>query len=292
MDLEVLRGCVETIKKYSPDVYIEAATDEHFNPINKLLSSLGYVKIKQFNATPTYYFKKDKITASVASMPGRIKSLKDTVKSILPQVDQLQVYLNNYDSVPDYLLHEKIKVFLSKDYSGDLGDSGKFYECDKISGYHLTIDDDLIYPDNYVESLISAIARYDKKCVVSYHGRIFNNLPVISYYKGATVQLACLRKVPVDRFVHVVGTGVLAYHTDTINLKLSAFKFPNMADIWFSEYCNDRNISRVVLAHRSGWITLSEKYDEAGSIFTNHINDDKLQTEITNSVNWKLPIVL
>lgn len=292
MDIDVLRGCVETIKKHSPDVFIEAATDEYFDPINKLLSSLGYFKIRQFNATPTYLFKKDKVTASVASIPGREESLKDAVNSILHQVDQLQVYLNNYDSVPDYLLNDKIKVFLSKDHLGDLGDSGKFFECDKINGYHITIDDDLIYPDNYVESLISAIAKYDKKCVVSYHGRIFKNLPVASYYKGATVQLGCLKRVAVDQFVHVVGTGVLAYHTDTIKIKLSAFKFPNMADIWFSEYCNDRKISRVVLAHPSGWITLSEKYDEAGSIFTNHINDDKLQTEITNSVNWKLPIVL
>lgn len=292
MDLDVLKGCVETIKKYSPDVFIEAATDEHLVPINKLLSFLGYIQIKQFNATPTYYFKKDKITASVASMPGRVESLRDTVKSILHQVDRLQVYLNNYDSVPDYLFHDKIKVFLSKDHLGDLGDAGKFFNCDKITGYHFTIDDDLIYPENYVESLISAIAKYDKKCVVSYHGRSFNNLPVVSYYRGATVRLGCLRKVRVDQYVHVVGTGVLAYHTDTIKLKLSAFKFLNMADIWFSEYCNDRNIPRVVLAHSSGWITSSEKYDEVGSIFTNHINDDKFQTEITNSVKWKLPIVL
>ena len=234
------------------------------------------------------HYATDKITASMATMPGRELALVDAVESIINQVDELHIYMNNINHYPNFSANAKIKIFFSKDYKGDLGDAGKFFTAHKITGYHFTIDDDIIYPPDYVATMINAIEVNKRKLVVSCHGRIFNKLPVASYYKNHSFAFSCLRRVPDNVFAHIIGTGVLAYHTDTLRIPLSAFEYSNMADIWFSKYCNEKNIPRLIIAHADGWIKLSKKYDEGGSIFTNQSVDDAVQTKVTNSIAWSL----
>ena len=43
------------------------------------------------------------VIASVASVRGREAMLEDAVASLLPQVDRLHVYLNNYSETPGFL---------------------------------------------------------------------------------------------------------------------------------------------------------------------------------------------
>lgn len=231
----------------------------------------------------------DKITASMATFPGREESLKDVIASIIDQVDELWIYANLYTKPPLNIRSRKLKWFLGDKHLGDLGDAGKFYRCEEIKGYHFTIDDDLIYPRDYVFTLIGAIERYERRCVVSCHGRTFPPGLIKSYYRGAVNRYACLRAVPQDVFAHVIGTGVLSYHTDTVKIPFGIFEASNMADVWFSRYCQTRGIPRLILGHKGGWIKDSEKYDQATSIYQANVNDDRLQTRIMNTVNWTLP---
>ena len=50
------------------------------------------------------------ITAGIASIPHRAENLRQTVLSLINQVDKLNVYLHGYDSVPDFLQAPKIEV--------------------------------------------------------------------------------------------------------------------------------------------------------------------------------------
>ena len=228
----------------------------------------------------------DKITATMATFPGREASLEETIASIIHQVDELHIYMNDIDTFPLFSGNAKIKIYFSKNHMGDLGDAGKFYNCHEIKGYHFTIDDDIIYPPNYVSTMIAAIEKHQRKAIISCHGRLFEKLPVHSYYKGHSMAYSCLRAVPSDVFGHVIGTGVLAYHTDTIQLSLEVFEYTNMADIWFSKYCNEHQVPRLILAHQAKWIVTSDKYDEDGSIYRHQSINDEIQTEVTNSVKW------
>jgi glycosyltransferase involved in cell wall biosynthesis len=231
----------------------------------------------------------DKITATMATMPGREESLKEVITSIIDQVDELRIYTNNLHQVPVNLHNKKIKWLFSKDHAGDIGDAGKFYSIDDIQGYHLTIDDDLIYPPDYVARLISAIEHYERRCTISLHGRSFPPGKISSYYRSATGCYSCLRSVARDVFVHVVGTGVLAYHTDTVRVPFETFQAANMADVWFSKYCQEKKVPRLVLKHAGGWVKDSPYYDQATSIYFNNCNDDTLQTQVMNSIVWTLP---
>lgn len=231
----------------------------------------------------------DKIIAGMATFPGREDSLKEVIISIINQVDELRVYANNYSKPPIKFRHRKLKWFLGNAHQGDLGDAGKFYGAEQINGYHFTIDDDLIYPADYVATMIAAIERYERRVVVSLHGRSFPPGHIRSYYHGATGRYSCLRTLSNDVFVHVVGTGVLAYHTDTIRIPFEIFQATNMADVWFSVYCQEKKVPRLVVKHQVGWIKDSGKYDQFTSIYHKNVNDDAFQTNMVNTVVWTAP---
>lgn len=236
--------------------------------------------------------KYKKVTASIASMPSRKFSLQETVDSLLPQVNEIHVYLNDYDHVPEYLHDKKIKVFLSQDESGDIGDVGKFYTCESIKGYHFTSDDDLIYPPDYVKTMIDAIEKHDRKFIIGLHGRKFDNLPVKSYYRGHTEAFCVLKNVIGDHIINVIGTGAMAFHTDTLNLELTAFQNSNMADVWFSKFANDKNVPLMCIGHRKGWIKHSNKYDHNLCIYRSCNRIDELQTQVINTTSWNKYVVV
>jgi len=229
-----------------------------------------------------------RIIATMATFPGRERCLQEAVESLIDQVDELHIYANNLHKKQINLHHKKLKWHFSNDHLGDLGDAGKFYQVEKINGYHFTVDDDIIYPADYVAEMVNAIEKYDRKAVISLHGRIMPPEKVQSYYKNHARQFSCLRAVQADIRAHIVGTGVLAYHTDTLNIPFEIFQAANMADIWFSKYCNEKGIPRVIIQHRGGWIRESVSLDQTGTIYSNNVNDCSFQTKIVNSVPWNL----
>ena len=198
--------------------------------------------------------KKDSITFSLATMPSRIKFLKVVLDSIYNQTDKINVYLNNFDSVPDFLNDKKININMSQDY-GDLGDAGKFFCCESVSGYHFTVDDDIIYPANYAQTLIDGIERYDREYLVGVHACIFND-NFVEYEKSKTQNYHCTKKLAFDTPVHMLGTGTLGYHIDTIDLKRKIFEYPNMADTWLSKYCQECKVGCIALKRDKGWIKM------------------------------------
>ena len=199
-------------------------------------------------------FSGESVYASLASIPSRKENLRLVVDSLLPQVDQLRVYLNGYDKVPDFLNRDRVLVARSQEH-GDRGDAGKFFWCEGATGYQLTCDDDLIYSDGYVLFMINAIERYARKAIVGLHGVILNSPPRNSYYdcRKLIMWSADSKK---DQFVHLVGTGTLAYHSSAVNLLRSDFELPNMADIWLGLICQRDRIPVVCAAHRSDMLQL------------------------------------
>lgn len=225
----------------------------------------------------------DKITVSLASIPSRILALKDTINSLINQVDCIFVYLNCYNTTPDYLENDKIKVIRSQDAFGDLGDAGKFYPANLINGYHFTADDDIIYPSDYVKTMIEAIERFNRNAIITIHGRKFNSRNVKSYYHSAEVKVSCFKGCLQEIILDIPGTGVMAYHTDTIRFSIHNFELSNMADIWAGKRAKELNVPIVSIKHMPKWIKESTKTNKNESIFTRLNNNDKLQTEILNS---------
>lgn len=221
------------------------------------------------------------ITASLTTIPDRTKALKETIKSLLPQVDKLNVYLHGYKEMPQFLKNEKIEVAFDLEH-GDHGDIDKMAWCDEVKGYHLVCDDDLIYPPDYAKKMVKAINSYDKKALVSFHGAVLKKLPIARYYQDRIV-LPCLGNVDKNYEVSILGTGTMGYHStikmDKIDLK---DKLPNMLDIHVSLWAKQNKIKTYAIAHKEGWIQHSKNVDMNKTIFAIHQHNDYIHTNIIN----------
>lgn len=223
----------------------------------------------------------------MATMPVRERSLEETVNSIINQCDELNIYMNDWNHIPGFLNHPKIHIFRSQDYNGDLGDVGKFFRCSSWKGYIFTIDDKIIYPADYSKVMINAIEKYGRKAVISLHGRIIKP-ECSSYYHDYERAIRCLDYHHEDTFAHVLGTGVMAFHSSTFKVKISHFKSTNMSDIWMSIALQKAKIPVLLLKHQQGWIRISRKQDNRLSISSFCSRNDKPQTKAVNSINWQV----
>ena len=210
---------------------------------------------------------------------NRIESLVKSLESIIDQCDVINVTLNSHDGdIPEILYHDKINLILS---DNSLGDAMKFYMLDKSDGYFLTIDDDLIYPPNYVEYMITKCKEYGNTRVMTLHGRNFSSFPITSYYRSATERYACLNTVNKNVLVQFGGTGVMCFHTDLFKVGIDYFMAPNMADVWIGRYCLDNKIEILCLRHESGFI----KYiPQKTTIYDQESKSDKIQTDLVNGL--------
>lgn len=133
------------------------------------------------------------------------------------------------------------------------GDQAKFLACEEAPDdiVFLGVDDDLIYPSDYVEAILAGLDRYPD-AIVSFHGW------KMARTKSGSLEMyaenyRCLENVWDDTEVHVAGTGVCAFRLSTMRPRLSDFESIN-ADVWMALRAQQRGIPRVVLAHPSYWL--------------------------------------
>lgn len=243
------------------------------------------------------------VTASIASQWLREPALHSAVHSLAHQVDHLNVYLNSYDSVPPYLLVPYITVVRSQDQAsmGDIGDIGKFFWCNDLpTEFHVTADDDIIYPPDYVSKLLEFWRTFTPPVVVGVHGIRIKQQDLNpssgrrgkGYYGSREVWMAT-EDVPKSTNVHIIGTGTMLYRPSDIgNIDVDdVFKQPNMADVWFGLLAQKLQLPMMIIPHKSGWIQeVPGTFDD--SIYkrsTRKRSSEKHQTQAAKSIDhWTL----
>ncbi|MES3709725.1 glycosyltransferase [Pseudomonas putida] len=224
------------------------------------------------------------VVVSICSIPERAELLRKVLASLTPQVDAVHVYLDRYDSVPDFVknCHSQVTVYLSKDYPG-LRDNGKFLAFSSINNncYYFTADDDIIYPADYVTRMVRRINYYGRQAVIGVHGVL---LP-----EQAEGYFSSYRKVHIfnkglerDALVNNLGTGTVAFHSSLLTgLDLSDFRTPGMADLYLSVFCKQRNIPMIALARPDNW--LQELPSPNESLYNEFRQADKQQSVLISA---------
>lgn len=164
----------------------------------------------------------------------RREALAKVIEVLTPQCDLIVVYDNVVEP--------------------DITDLGKFAPLLFPNGgpfYFFSCDDDLIYPDTYVEDMIAKIKEHGT--IVTHHGRVLNGLDR-SYYWGHT-SFRCLADVYQDQIIDVAGTGVTAFDTEYFHpTELTSAKDMKMSDLVFSLEAAKQGKKITVLAHKAGYI--------------------------------------
>lgn len=286
-DVLDLGYCIDAAKG-GTEQYVERALSnlsESSSKINNLALRIDLKKILELGRSERKKNKKS-IVCGVATIPNRAAALRETVESIIHQVDRLIVYQNGFKEIYDFLKNPKIVVYSSLDTNSDNGDAGKFYTIGDCSDcIYFSIDDDLIYPSDYANTMLNCLERNNYEVIVTCHGRNLR-IDASSYYKDASKSYRCLDAVQEDNaFVQFGGTGVMAFSTNLVKIDYNYFKHPNMADIWMGLYAREKNIPIYIVPHAKGWIKHSDKFDLGTTIYATHKNDSSKQDSLVANFN-------
>jgi|688.fasta_scaffold38875_7 glycosyltransferase involved in cell wall biosynthesis len=220
----------------------------------------------------------DKKIVNISSF-GRIGSLEKTLESIYNQCDEINLCLNDkITELPDFLLQPKINLYITDNSKGD---AFKFMFLETKNGYYLTIDDDLIYPPNYVNFMVDKCKEYNNKKIITLHGRSFYNFPIKSYYNSKAQRFYYNEKVLDDVKVQFGGTGVMCLHTSLLKKSINDFLLPNMADVWIGKFAKENNIDIICVKHEKSFI---KSIPQLKTIYDDSKNNDLNQTKIVNKI--------
>eukprot|EP00929_Paragymnodinium_shiwhaense_P086073 TRINITY_DN46560_c0_g1_i1.p1 TRINITY_DN46560_c0_g1~~TRINITY_DN46560_c0_g1_i1.p1 ORF type:complete len:701 (-),score=52.68 TRINITY_DN46560_c0_g1_i1:226-2328(-) len=188
--------------------------------------------------------KGGEILVTMASSPARDLFVPLVIESMLHQTvnfDCMIVVLNNYPSVNRWFPASPRLAYHVPD--GDLGACGKFFDRGLINRYkyHVAVDDDIVYPRDYIQRLITTLQWLQGEHLVGVHCRNMSLLAngaltwfgegvnydkplapqlnvseavaemLFAAYKSRDKDLAHFRRAFEGGWTDLVGTGTFAY---------------------------------------------------------------------------------
>ena len=213
------------------------------------------------------------IAANLATYPPRISFLPRVVAAIAPQVDQLNVVLNRYDAVPDFLAdYANVRPILP---GHDTMATGKFYPDVSAADLVFLVDDDVVYPDDFVARTVAEFEALDvPRAVAGHHCSIFERpSPALSLGGMRAYLRFHLRpsRLPAYRKILHFGLDIPGpVHVDQVATNACILRPRDMppyeymrtaikfVDIRLARWCFEQGITPVCLPHAKDWLLPSE----------------------------------
>jgi hypothetical protein len=219
----------------------------------------------------------------MATMPTRDDTFRQMLGGILPQLDKLYIYFDKYDAIPGFVAGLPKVVPLRPDDHGDVQGDGKFvgYKFIDQPSLYFCFDDDILYPSGYVEIMASALERHDFKVIAGVHGSRFIP-PYESYRRDKSVlhfARGCVADIPVD----IIGTGTIAFHSETFApdpLKWSSHKMTDLS----AGIDAARRGARRVLVRRSAHMLRPLKENQDDSLYRQLLTDESEESRLMQQV--------
>jgi hypothetical protein len=228
--------------------------------------------------------KKDVTVAGMVTIKGREKNVVRVIDSLKNHVEHLFILCatgcEEITKLP-VLKESWISVLLEDDPHHDCE---KFLAIERynFTGYFFTVDDDIIYPEDYVNTMKKAIDGYCHKAVVSVHG---GKLPSqVTNFAGQRGGYHFNGAVGQDSYVNIVGTGVTAFHTSTVPMLTECM--PRHSDLAFAKYCQKNKVPMIVLKQKGGRFgSLPNPFTLWGS----YSNSERLKTtSYASDITWEI----
>lgn len=214
-------------------------------PINSLalhdvLPSKMHMNERFKNPLGSFKNDRDPIYISIATMNSRKYALDKVLRSLDNQTVKA----------------DKIFIYNNDENIYNATDNAKFYAIEHLdlgNCYYLTCDDDILYPEDYIERMVNAIDYY--KCVCTFHGRILNGLD-LNYYSGHKI-FSCSNIQTKNIEIDVPGTGVSGFHTSYFKPENIFYnEYQRMSDVLLGYECARQDIKIMNLYRPHNWFYL------------------------------------
>lgn len=226
----------------------------------------------------------DRVIVGLSSVPHREHGLERTLQSLVHQADEIHVYLDGYAHVPAFLSQLNPAPIVHRARANQsLRDLGKFNALRQLNqaAYMFTVDDDIVYPPDYVACLIQKIERYQRKAIIGLHGIVLPNQPT-GYFSGYRKVFHYRQALECDKAVNVLGTGAMAFHTSVFKKQSYVPSAPGMADIDFAIANKKQNIPLICIARHEGWLK-DIPIQDGTTLYDEFKNNDSQQTHLLQS---------
>lgn len=225
------------------------------------------------------------IVANLATYPARSGLLVPVVASICSQVDRLNVVLNEYTAIPeDFNQFDNVKAIIP---DHDTKDTGKFYPDTTGAEYVILVDDDIVYPPDFVALTLERVRQTGlKRVFAGYHTSVYQRprLGLRPAYIRSFVRfhlsprlIARYRKISyfphgTDRAIYVdqIGTGAAVISGQDMPPYAYMKTSQKFVDVRMAKWCFERGIPRVGLPREDGWLGANETEESIFGDFTLH----------------------
>ncbi len=217
----------------------------------------------------------------MASIPERSNACLKTIHSILEQNHQcfkLWVSLNGHKSIPaDWPQDNRITYRLTEN---ELGDAEKFYPVnEEESDLLFTIDDDILYPKNYVATLLQWFMHLNGCHALAIHGAILTQGFKTWLYDRWVSHFADAQEKHIQ--MHILGTGTTLFNKTWFE-GYNFAEWRNMSDIGTSLHLRKKGIARLTIPRFKGWL---QGIPQITPICYSPSNLDVLDTKLKGCLN-------
>ncbi len=272
------------LKYISKEIYGKDINSlNYIDKINTIIKSKNVVNIESLICND--------ITVAVCTQEYRKYNLLNTIKTLLPQCTRICVCLNNYSEVPRELMNNKKIIYISAgkyEKYKDLGCMNKMFWCGTYDGYYATIDDDIIYPNNYLLNLKNKLDQYNKNVICSLYGYYFdikNGILCDQLYRFHFID-----KIYDDNFLHVVGMGCAMMYPSKIktNRYMYLSRPKNFGDDEITAvYAQQHNIPMIRISNQDFQLEMDIELNNRG-LWTNPKGQEERRNYLRSYKNWKL----
>lgn len=209
------------------------------------------------------------IVANLATYPPRTSGLPGVIGALAPQVDVLNVVLNQYQEEPQIpQLPNNVNFIIP---NADLKDTGKFFPKVDPDDYVFLVDDDISYPPDYVDRTTKWLKTWsNEKVIVGYHGTVYFPEPAPGFIpihlkespstfdKNNPIHnrraFTFFRSLDRPVHVHQNGSGVCAMrgrHFPPFEYMSTSQRF---VDVRMARWSHERGIRQICLPRGNGWL--------------------------------------
>jgi glycosyltransferase involved in cell wall biosynthesis len=225
----------------------------------------------------------DPILVTMCTYPGGFGTVAESLNHLLNNqtvpISKLILTVNGGELPEDLPDDTRLEVKLSK---SDVTDKGKFIEIKNHEGYVITTDDDIQYPEDYVEKMVDYVDEFDREYLIGVHGAHLPEGPGVTRwweYMNHRRSLVFPQEMPTFIPVNVIGTGTLAFHTSLGVPDPKKFDYQRMVDLHLAVWAQKNRIPMVICPRRRDWLK-EIKATYVGRIWDTVKDDSRLQHQM------------